>query len=104
MPIGYTPTRESMKVVPGQDFSHYFRVTEIDPFPSGTLVIMKIFDRVNTQLGAWPAVLVEEGGAQVQIIAADLEPIPDGAAFRVYVTYPDTQTICWYSGRVDKGF
>lgn len=103
--IGYEPTVESMVIVTGQDFSHYFHVKEDDPFPSGTQLVLKILDRDGeTQLGAWPAVTVEEGGALVQITHEDLSNVPDGASFRVYVTYPDSQDLCWYHGRVFRRF
>lgn len=98
--IGYEPIVDKMVVITGQDFSHFFGVEEASPFPNGTTLTLKIFDREGQQLGAWPAVSVSPGGALVQINANDLNPIPDGAAFRVYVSYPDTTELCWYRGRV----
>jgi hypothetical protein len=97
--LGYEPIVEKMVVVSGQDFSHLFGV-ENSPFPNGTTLTLKIFDREGQQLGAWPAVAVEPGGALVQITADDLDPIPDAATFKVFVEYPDLQTLVWYRGRV----
>jgi hypothetical protein len=96
--LGYEPIVEKMVVISGQDFSHFFGVET--NFPIGTTVTLKIYDREANQLGAWPAVAVEPGGALVQITADDLDPIPDAAQFRVYVQYPDGQDLCWYRGRV----
>jgi len=97
--IGYEPITEKMVVVTGQDFSHWFGTT--DPFPTGTELTLKIYPRDGgTQLGAWPAVTVSATGALVQITADDLDPIPDGSSFRVFVEYPDGQELCWYRGRV----
>lgn len=98
--IGYEPISEKMLVIKGQDFSHRFGVTEDDPLPDGTDLVLKIFERDDdSQIGAWPAVTVEPGGAHVQITAADLEIVPDASVFRVYVVYTD-ETLCWYQGRV----
>lgn len=98
--LGYEPLVEKMVVVSGQDFSHFFGTQSSSPFPSGTSLTLKIFDREDSQLGAWPAVAVSPGGALVQIDADDLDPVPDAATFRVYVQYPDGQDLCWYRGRV----
>ena len=99
--IGYEPIVEKMVVVSGQDFSHFFAVEDTDPFPAGTGLTLKILARDDgEQLGAWPAVSVVAGGALVQIGKNDLTLIPDGAVFRVYVTYPGGQELCWYRGRV----
>lgn len=98
--LGYEPIVEKMVVVSGQDFTHFFGVENSSPFPNGTTLTLKIFDREGQQLGAWPAVAVEPGGALVQITADDLEPIPDSALFRVFVDYPGDQALCWYRGRV----
>ena len=98
--IGYEPIVEKMIVIDGQDFSHFFGVEQHFPFPHGTELTLKIFDREGQQLGAWPAVAVEPGGALVQITADDLDPIPDASQFRVFVRYPDGQDLCWYRGRV----
>lgn len=97
--LGYEPIVENMVIVSGQDFSHFFGVEET-PFPYGTTLTLKIYSREGSQLGAWPAVVVEPGGALVQIDADDLDPVPDAASFRVYVQYPDSQDMCWYRGRV----
>lgn len=97
--FGYEPIVEKMIVVDGQDFSHFFGVEE-SSFPTGTELTLKIFDREGVQLGAWPAVGVSAGGALVQITADDLDPVPDGSQFRVYVQYPDGQDLCWYRGRI----
>jgi hypothetical protein len=99
--LGYEPLVEKMIVVSGQDFSHFFGVEANDPFPTGTDLVLKIFERDDgDQLGAWPAISVQAGGALVQIDHEDLALIPDGAVFRVYVIYPDDQELCWYRGRV----
>lgn len=97
--LGYEPIVEKMIVVSGQDFSHFFATDT--PFQRDTDLTLKIFARDNgEQLGAWPAVAVESAGALVQINSEDLDSIPDGAVFRVYITYPDSQQMCWYRGRV----
>ena len=98
--IGYEPIVETMVIIDGQDFAHFFGVEDDSPFPNGTLLTLKVFDREGQQLGAWPAVAVEPGGALVQITADDLDPIPDSASFRVLVDYPDGTSVCWYRGRV----
>lgn len=99
--LGYEPLPETMVVVAGQDFSHFFGVSEEDPFPAGTDLVLKIFERSDgEQLGAWPAVEVLPGGGQVQISAEELDGIPDASVFRVYVEYPTGQVLCWYRGRV----
>jgi hypothetical protein len=99
--LGYEPIVEKMILVSGQDFSHYFGVDENDPFPAGTGLTLKVFERDDgDQLGAWPAISVTASGALVQIVKDDLDPLPDGAVFRVYVEYPDGQNLCWYRGRV----
>ena len=99
--IGYEPYVETMTVIDGQDFSHFFEVEDDEAFPPGPTLTFKILARDNKQqLGAWPAVTVEPGGALVQITAEDLINIPDASQFRVYVDYPDGQTLCWYRGRV----
>jgi hypothetical protein len=97
--LGYEPIVEKMVIVADQDFAHFFGV-EGSPFPNGTTLTLKIFDREGQQLGAWPAVAVEPGGALVQINAEDLDPIPDSALFRVLVSYPGGQDLVWYRGRV----
>lgn len=103
--LGYEPTAENMVILSGQDFTHYFGVTEADPFPDDTTLVLKIYDRTGAILiGSWPAVLVEEGGAQVQITAGDLADVPNGSTFRVFVTYPTGETVCWYYGRIRKDF
>jgi hypothetical protein len=89
-----------MVIITDQDFSHFFDVEDGTAFRAGTTLTLKIYDREGQQLGAWPAVAVEPGGALVQISAEDLAPIPDAATFRVYVQYPDSQDLCWYRGRV----
>jgi len=99
--LGYEPLVDKMIVIAGQDFSHFFGVDQLDPFPTGTELVLKILARDDgEQLGAWPAISVQPSGALVQITADDLDPIPDGAVFRVYVTYPDEQDLCWYRGRI----
>lgn len=99
--IGYEPYTEKMLIIAGQDFSHWFGVTEDDPFPDGTDLILKIFERDSgDQIGSWPAAQVLAGGAQVQIGAEELDEIPDASLFRVMVEYPDGQSLCWYRGRV----
>lgn len=99
--LGYEPIVEKMIIIQGQDFSHFFGVEDVAPFPSGTELVLKILTRDDgEQLGAWPAIAVEPGGALVQISADDLEVVPDGAVFRVFVTYPDEQDVCWYRGRI----
>lgn len=99
--LGYEPIVEKMIVVSGQDFTHFFGVEDNDPFPGGTGLTLKIYARDDgDQLGAWPAVTVTGAGARVQIDSEDLDVIPDGAVFRVYVEYPDGQEACWYRGRV----
>jgi hypothetical protein len=99
--IGYDPIVETMVIVAGQDFSHFFRVDPTDPFPSGTILTLKIYSREQDQLGAWQAISVQPAGALVQIRADDLDPVPDAATFKVYVQYPGWPTgLCWYRGRV----
>lgn len=99
--IGYEPVVDKMIIVSGQDFSHFFGVEPTNPFPVGTGLTLKIYERDDgDQIGAWPAVAVQPGGALVQITADDLALVPDGAVFRVYVTYDDDQDLCWYRGRV----
>lgn len=98
--IGYDPIVEQMMIVDGQDFAHFFGVSHDQPFPTGTAVTLKIYDRSGGQLGSWPAVGVAAEGALVQINSDDLVGIPDAAEFKVYVGYPDGQDFCWYRGRV----
>jgi hypothetical protein len=98
--IGYEPLVEKMVVITGQDFSHFFGVEPDDPFPAGTGVTLRIFDRESNQIGAWPAVTVQPGGAQVQITAEDLDLVPDASVFRVHVEYADGTDLIWYRGRV----
>jgi hypothetical protein len=100
--LGNEPIVETMVIVSGQDFSHFFGVAETSSsFPPGTALTLKIFGRDDgAQLGAWPAVAVQSGGALVQISSEDLLTVPDGSVFRVYVTYPGDQDLCWYRGRV----
>jgi hypothetical protein len=97
--IGYEPIVEKMVIVQGQDFSHFFGTDS--PFPAGTTLGLKIFARDDgDQLGSWPAISLDSSGALVQITSEDLANIPDGSVFRVYVTYPGDQALCWYRGRV----
>lgn len=98
--FGYEPIVEKMIVIDGQDFQHFFGVGDEYAFTIGTTLTLKIYDREDNQLGAWPAVAVAPSGALVQITADDLSPIPDGSQFRVYVQYPDGADLCWYRGRV----
>lgn len=98
--IGYEPFVERMVVIDGQDFSHFFGADPTDPFPANTTVTLKIYDRDNNQLGAWPAITNGSTGSLVQIDADDLRNIPDSAHFRVFVNYSTGQTLCWYRGRV----
>lgn len=98
--IGYEPIVEKMVVITGQDFTHFFGVESYDPLPAGTGLTLRIFDRENNQIGAWPAVSVQPGGAQVQITATDLDSVPDGGLFRVNVEYPDGNDLIWIRGRV----
>lgn len=98
--IGYEPIVDNMVIVTGQGLSHFFGVLDNDPFPYGTAVTLKVFAREGQQLGAWPAIAVEPGGALVQINADDLDDIPDSATFKVFVEYPDSEPLCWYRGRV----
>lgn len=98
--IGYEPFVEKMVIIGGQDFIHWFGVDPHDPFPTGTGLTLKMFDREGNQIGAWPAVVVKPGGAQVQITAEDLDGIPDASVFRVHVDYPDGTDVVWIRGRV----
>lgn len=98
--IGYEPIVERMVVITGQDFTHFFGADDLDPLPVGTTLTLKFYNRDNQQLGAWPAITVTPSGALVQITADDLDPIPDGALFKVFVDYPTGETLCWYRGRV----
>lgn len=99
--IGYEPYSDELVITKGQAFSAYLSVTAEDPFPENTSASLYMYSRDGqTQLGFWPATLVEEGGAQFQIDADDLNGIPDGARFRVYVTYEDSVPTCWYRGPV----
>jgi hypothetical protein len=98
--IGYEPIVEKMVVISGQDFAHHFGVEETDPFPADTGLTLRIFDREGNQIGAWPAVSVQPGGAQVQITADDLDIVPDAAVFRVHVEYADGTDLIWIRGRV----
>jgi hypothetical protein len=98
--LGYEPIVDRMVVVDGQDFTHFFGADQLDPFPVGTALTMKIYSRDGDQLGAWPAVTITPSGALVQITADDLDPIPDAATFKVFVEYPDGQNLVWYRGRV----
>ena len=98
--IGYEPIVEKMVIISGQDFAHHFGVEETDPFPAGTGLTMRIFDREGNQIGAWPAVTVQPGGAKVQITADDLDIVPDAASFRVHVEYVGGPNLEWIRGRV----
>lgn len=102
--IGHEPLVDTMVVCPGQDFSHFFGVEPDDPFPAGTGLTLRIFDRRGIQVGAWPAITVHPGGAKVQITAEDLDVIPDSAVFRVHVEYPDGTDLVWIRGRVWRRF
>lgn len=99
--IGNEPLVDNMVIVSGQDFTHFFGVTDDDPFPLGTTLTLKVFSREGDQIGAWPAINVQPSGALVQITADDLDPVPDAATFKVFVQYPNMPTgLCWYRGRV----
>ncbi len=105
--LGYEPFVTDMVIIAGQDFSHFFGVTDDDPIPPGTTVILKIYTRDGSdQIGAWPAIDVQPGGAHVQITSVDLDAIPDSATYRVFVSYtePSEQTLCWFRGRVHRRF
>jgi len=97
--LGYEPIVETMVLIDGQDFTHFFGTDT--PFTNGTTLTLKIYSRDDgSQIGSWPAVSVKSGGASVQITSDDLDVIPDASSFRVYVQYPDGQDLCWYRGRV----
>lgn len=99
--LGYNPIVEEMVILESQDFTHRLDVIADDPFPAGTTVTLYIYARDGeTQMGAWPAVAVDTGGADLQIAADDFNEIPDSAVFRIYVTYPTGEKVCWYRGRV----
>ncbi|WP_301119749.1 LtfC-like domain-containing protein [Mycolicibacterium fortuitum] len=74
-----------------------------DPLPAGSTVTLHVlnFDLSET-LGVWGGVVVDDGaGVLLQADAADTDPIPDGARFRVYVTYPDVSgKLPWVRGSV----
>lgn len=97
--IGYEPIVDNMVVITGQGLTHFFGTTE-DPFPTGTEVVLKVFSRDGAQISAWPAVVVEPGGALIQINADDLTNLTDSMEFKVFVEYPGDQPLCWYRGRV----
>jgi hypothetical protein len=102
--IGNVPHVDQINLVTGQDISHFFRVRDSDPFPEDTEVLLYIYDHTRTvQLGFWPAVAVTAAGAQFNIQHEELDSIPTGSRFRVYVKYAESfGRFCWYRGGITR--
>ena len=100
--IGLDPVVDDWIVTRGQGLTHRFETTPNTPFPDDTTLTVHALSPRDTSiiLGVWPAVSYTSTYIQVQIDATDLATLPDGAGFRVYITYPDSPTTCWYRGRI----
>jgi hypothetical protein len=98
---GYEPIVEDVFLTKGEPFVHYFECTADDPFPDGTTGLFRILYRDRTDTFAiYPAVLVEAGGVQIQIDAADADSIPDGYRWQLSVKTPSQPSTCWRRGPV----
>lgn len=90
-----------MLVVRGQDLTHEFVTTPDAPWPVGTLLSLHIYDQTESKtLGLWPAVDVTPEVITLQVDATDLDAIPDGARFRIFVRYPGSPVVCLHLGRI----
>ena len=100
--IGNEPVLDEWIITKGQDLTYLFETTDDEPFPDDTELTVYALAAQDTSkvLGLWSAVDYQPGAIQIQIDAEDLDPIPDGSQFRVYLKYPDSPRVCWYRGRM----
>lgn len=101
--LGHVPTKAEMLLRKGCDFAWFLGVDDDEPLPDDTTVTLYAYSRDSAELlGFWPAVSVQPGGAQIQILADDHEIIPDGGKFTVILEKPGYPKTAWLEGRVSK--
>lgn len=101
--IGHVPTKVEVVMRVGYDFVEFVEIDGDEPLPEGTTVTWYFHPRDSDDvLAFWPSVLVEPGGAQIQILADDHAVIPDGARVTVALQKPGYPKTPWFEGRVSK--
>lgn len=100
--IGDYGTRyDDMVIRRGQDFVHVFELAANQSFAADTTAEYEIYSRDTTEvLGYWPAAEVTSSSVTVQILAAMLDPIPNGAFYTLYVQEPGYPRVAWFEGPV----
>lgn len=100
--IGHEPLTLDWVVSRGQGLTYLFETTDDEPFPDDTVLSVYVYGPRNGEvpIGLWPAVGYEPGAIQVQIESEDLDVIPDGSTFQVFLEMPGFPRVCWYRGRV----
>lgn len=90
-----------MVVRRGQDFTHTFELPAGQSFAVGTSAVFEVYARDReTLLGFWPAASVATSAVSVQIVAALLDSIPNGAFYTLYVQEPGYPRVAWFEGPV----
>ncbi|QRY43187.1 hypothetical protein JVX93_21825 [Mycolicibacterium boenickei] len=90
-----------MVVRRGQDFTHVFTLTAGQGFAVGTTADFEIYARDReTLLGFWPAASVTTTSVSVQVLAALLDAVPDGAFYTLYLQEPGHPRVAWFEGPV----
>lgn len=103
--IGNVAIVDRINLIQGQDLAHRWDVPAGDGLPAGTTVTLYMYSHnFSETLGIWPSIDVDTSGASFFIEAEDLEPIPAGARFRVYLIYPDAPKprLVWILGTVSR--
>ncbi|DAZ90367.1 LtfC-like domain-containing protein [Mycobacteroides abscessus] len=103
--IGNVAIVDRINLIQGQDLAHRWDVPEGDELPAGTTVTLYIYSHnFSETLGVWPAIDVDPQGASFFVQSSDLDPIPMGARFRVYITYPAAPhpRLVWVLGSISR--
>lgn len=90
-----------MVVRRGQDFVNIYELTDGQSFAVGATAEFEIYARDrSTLLGFWPAAEVTTTSVNVQVLAALLDSIPNGAFYTLYVQEPGYPRVAWFEGPV----
>lgn len=85
----------------GQDFVNIYELPVGQAFAVGTTADFEIYARDReTLLGYWPAGAVTTTTVSVQVVAALLDAIPNGAFYTLYIQEPGYPRVAWFEGTV----
>ena len=105
-PLGHIPIKSKLTLSRGADFAQIVRRQSSDPqIPIGTTAEIVLYTKgTETVFATWTAILVTEDYAEFRVESEQIDLIPAGATFRLYIHYPETPTLdlLWVYGDVQR--